>query len=187
MSLVNYLFIFKPSIWIVIYKGGLECILSSSNGVVIVPAFTGLGAPYWDMDARGLLTGLTRGSNRNHIIRAALESIAYQVKDLLDAIFMDINLDLPALKVDGGAVANNFLMQFQANILKQKIDRPVNIESTALGAGMLAGLASGFWTNAQELIETRRTDQIFTPQMPEKQRSALLQSWKKAVGKTQHN
>ena len=139
--------------------------VQNNHGIVIVPAFTGLGAPYWDMEARGIITGLTRGSNRNHIVRAALESIAFQVKDLLDAIFIDMDLDLPSLKVDGGAVANNFLMQFQANILKQKIDRPVNIESTALGAGMLAGLASGLWVNTQELIETRKIDHIFSTKL----------------------
>ncbi len=152
----------------------------------MVPAFTGLGAPYWDMEARGILTGLTRGSNRNHIVRAALESIAYQVKDLLDAMFIDMDLDLATLKVDGGAAANNFLMQFQADMIQQAIDRPMNIESTALGAAMLSGLSSGFWINTQELIAMRKTDRIFTPQMPAKYRFNLLQSWKKAIEKTQY-
>ena len=160
--------------------------VQDNNGVVMVPAFTGLGAPYWDMEARGILTGLTRGSNRNHIVRAALESIAYQVKDLLDAMFIDMDLDLATLKVDGGAAANNFLMQFQADMIQQAIDRPMNIESTALGAGMLSGLSSGFWINTQELIAMRKTDRIFTPQMPAKYRFNLLQSWKKAIEKTQY-
>jgi len=134
--------------------------VENSNGVVIVPAFTGLGAPYWDMNARGIITGLSRGSNRNHIVRAALEGIAFQVYDLLESISKDLDIDISNLNVDGGAVANNFLMQFQADILQINIDRPKNIESTALGAGMLAGLGVGFWKNPSELNEVRRTDKI---------------------------
>ena len=155
--------------------------VKDNNNVVIVPAFTGLGAPYWDMDARGIITGLTRGSNRNHIVRAALESIALQVKDILDAIFQDLDINLPILKVDGGACANNFLMQFQADIIQGTIDRPVNIESTALGAGMLAGLAIGFWSNSRELQNVRKTDILFTDKMTNTERSALLEAWKIAV------
>ena len=159
--------------------------VESSNGVVIVPAFTGLGAPYWDMDARGIITGLTRGSNRNHIVRAALESIAFQVNDLLDSIFTDLDFTISSLQVDGGATANNFLMQFQSDILRKKIVRPKNIESTALGAGMLAGLGAGFWSDPSELKAVRTSDKIFIPTIDDNTRTALLRAWKKAVQKTQ--
>ena len=155
--------------------------VKDNNDVVIVPAFTGLGAPYWDMDARGIITGLTRGSNRNHIVRAALESIAYQVSDLLDAIFQDMDMNISTLKVDGGACSNNFLMQFQADIIQKTIDRPTNIESTALGAGMLAGLGTGFWSHAGELQNVRKTDRMFTSKMTDIERSVLLNGWKTAV------
>ncbi len=155
--------------------------VKDNNNVVIVPAFTGLGAPYWNMDARGIITGLTRGSNHNHIVRAALESIAYQVSDLVNAIVQDMDMNLTTLKVDGGACANNFLMQFQADIIHQTIDRPTNIESTALGAGMLAGLGTGFWSHAGELQNVRKTDKIFTAEMSAIERSALLERWKTAV------
>jgi len=158
-------------------------LVENSNGVVIVPAFTGLGAPYWDMDARGIITGLTRGSNRNHIIRAALESIAFQVNDLLVSIFTDLDLTITSLQVDGGATANNFLMQFQADILQMKIDRPKNIESTALGTGMLAGLGSGFWSNPSELKSVRRTDKVFIPAIDDNTRTTLLYAWEQAVQK----
>jgi len=160
--------------------------VENSNGVVIVPAFTGLGAPYWDMNARGIITGLSRGSNRNHIVRAALEGIAFQVYDLLEAVSKDLDIDISNLNVDGGAVANNFLMQFQADILQINIDRPKNIESTALGAGMLAGLGVGFWKNPSELKEVRKTDKIFHPTMSEKNRISLLANWKSAIRKLQH-
>ena len=133
------------------------------------------------MDARGIITGLTRGSNHNHIVRAALESIAYQVSDLVNAIAQDMDMNLTTLKVDGGACANNFLMQFQADIIHQTIDRPTNIESTALGAGMLAGLGIGFWSHAEELQNVRKTDKIFTAEMSDIERSALLERWKTAV------
>lgn len=158
--------------------------VKDGNGVYIVPAFAGLGAPYWNMEARGIITGLTRGSNRNHIVRAGLESIAYQVKDLLDAVLNDLALDISSLQVDGGAAANDFLMQFQADILKVEIDRPVNIESTALGAGMLAGLGCGFWESADELRAVRRTDKLFSPGMDEIKRATLLAGWQSAVQKT---
>ena len=115
-----------------------------------------MGAPYWDMKVRGIITGLTRGCNRNHLVRAALESIAFQVSDLLDSIYKDMNINLSTLKVDGGACANNFLMQFQADIIQGTIDRPVNIESSALGSGMLAGLGIGFWSNSRELQNVRK-------------------------------
>ena len=160
--------------------------VENSNGVVIVPAFTGLGAPYWDMNARGIITGLSRGSNRNHIVRAALEGIAFQVYDLLEAVSKDLDIDISNLNVDGGAVANNFLMQFQADILQINIDRPKNIESTALGAGMLAGLGVGFWKNSSELKEVRKTDKIFYPTMSDDNRINLLSNWKSAIRKLQY-
>ena len=160
--------------------------VEDSNGVIIVPAFTGLGAPYWDMNARGIITGISRGVNRNHIVRAALEGIAFQVHDLLDSISKDLDGNISVLQVDGGAVANNFLMQFQADILQIKIDRPKNIESTALGAGMLAGLGVGFWKNPAELKAVRETDQIFTPTMSDDKRTELLSNWKLAIRKVQY-
>ena len=160
--------------------------VEDSNGVIIVPAFTGLGAPYWDMNARGIITGISRGVNRNHIVRAALEGIAFQVHDLLDSISKDLDGNISVLQVDGGAVANNFLMQFQADILQIKIDRPKNIESTALGAGMLAGLGVGFWKNPAELKAVRETDQIFIPTMSGDKRTELLSNWKLAIRKVQY-
>ena len=160
--------------------------VEDSNGVVIVPAFTGLGAPYWDMNARGIITGLSRGTNRNHIVRAALEGIAFQVYDLLESVSKDLNNDISVLQVDGGAVANNFLMQFQADILQINIDRSENIESTALGAGMLAGLGVGFWKNPADLNAVRKTDQIFIPTMSKSKRSEFLSNWKLAVRKVQY-
>ena len=163
----------------------MACAVKDSNGVIIVPAFTGLGAPYWDMDARGIITGLTRGTNRNHIVRGALESIAFQVYDLLDAVFSDLDLTADSLQVDGGATANNFLMQFQADLIRLKIDRPRNTESTALGAGKLAGLGSGFWKNPSDLKTTRKTDKIFSPSMADDIRTNMLKNWKLAVRKAQ--
>jgi len=160
--------------------------VEDSNGVIIVPAFTGLGAPYWDMNARGIITGISRGVNRNHIVRAALEGIAFQVHDLLDSISKDLDGNISVLQVDGGAVANNFLMQFQADILQIKIDRPKNIESTALGAGILAGLDVGFWKNPAELKAERETDQIFIPTMSDDKRTELLSNWKLAIRKVQY-
>ena len=160
--------------------------VEDSNDVIIVPAFTGLGAPYWDMNARGIITGISRGVNRNHIVRAALEGIAFQVHDLLDSISKDLDGNISVLQVDGGAVANSFLMQFQADILQINIDRPKNIESTALGAGMLAGLGVGFWKNPAELKSVRKTDQIFIPTMSDDKRTELLSNWKLAVRKVQY-
>ena len=159
--------------------------VNNNNGVCIVPAFTGLGAPYWNMDAHGIITGLTRGSNRYHIVRAALESIAFQVKDILDIIKIDMKQSAISLKVDGGASANNFLMQFQSNILDQKIERPYNIESTALGVGMLAGLEIGFWDNIHEIIKFRKIDRFFTPDLSNKDRTILTNQWETAVRKAQ--
>ena len=161
--------------------------VENSNGVVIVPAFTGLGAPYWNMNARGIITGLSRGSNRNHFVRAALEGIAFQVYELLESVSQDLDIDFSNLNVDGGAAANNFLMQFQADILQINIDRPKNIESTALGAGMLAGLGVGFWKNTSELKEVRKTDKIFYPALSDDNRINLLSNWKSAIRKIQYS
>ena len=157
--------------------------INDSNGIIIVPAFTGLGAPYWDMNARGIITGLTRGVNKKHIIRAGLESIAFQVNDILSAIIKDTKINLKQLKVDGGACENNFLMQFQSDIINLNIIRPKNIESTALGAGMLAGLGSGFWKNANEMFSQKKIDKIFTSQMDEKKRKNHMKKWKEAIKK----
>jgi len=152
-----------------------------NGGVYIVPAFTGLGAPYWDMEARGAIVGLTRGSNKNHIIRAALESMAYQTRDILEAMELDAKIPLQLLKVDGGAVANNLLMQFQADILGVEVERPSCIETTALGAAYLAGLATGFWSCEEELKGKAKVERSFKPQMSEDLREKYYQGWKKAV------
>ena len=154
--------------------------VSSSAGVYLVPAFSGLGAPYWDMYSRGLIIGLTRGSGRAHVVRAALESIAYQTKDVLDAMALDSSLRPSVMRVDGGASANNFLMQFQADLIDATVVRPEMVESTALGAAMLAGRAVGLWTQ-QELNTLRQETVQFTPSMPESQRAALYGGWKRAV------
>lgn len=155
--------------------------VEDNNGVYIVPAFVGLGAPYWDMYARGTIVGLTRGSNKNHIIRAALESIAYQTRDVLEAMEEDSGIDLQELNVDGGAVENNFLMQFQADILGSPVHRPNITETTALGAAYLAGLAVGFWSNKDEITKKWTVDKIFEPQMEEETKESLYKGWKKAV------
>lgn len=153
-------------------------------GVYFVPAFTGLGAPRWDMYARGCLIGLTRGTKREHIIRAAQESIAYQVEDLLAAMGRDMGAPLSELSVDGGASRDNFLMQFQADISSCPIRRPVIRETTALGAAYLAGLAVGVWHSREELKRLWRCDTTFTPQMEPNMRAGLLQGWDKAVGRS---
>jgi glycerol kinase len=137
--------------------------VKDTNGVYVVPAFTGLGAPYWDPYARGAIFGLTRGVNSNHIIRATLESIAYQTRDVLEAMQADSGIRLHALRVDGGAVANNFLMQFQSDILGTRVERPEVREVTALGAAYLAGLAVGFWQNLDELQEKAVIEREFRP------------------------
>lgn len=152
-----------------------------THGCYVVPAFTGLGAPHWDQYARGTIVGITRGTNKNHIIRATLESIAYQVCDVIDAMRADSGIDLQTLKVDGGASANNFLMQFQADILNKTVKRPVCVESTALGAAYLAGLAVGYWASREELISGISYDRIFTPQMEETERLGKRRGWNKAV------
>ena len=155
--------------------------VEDSNGVYVVPAFVGLGSPYWDMYARGTIVGLTRGANRNHIIRATLESIAYQSRDLIDAMKEDSGIDLAKLKVDGGAVANNFLMQFQSDILGTDVQRPEITETTALGAAYLAGLAVGFWKDKSEIAQAWRVNREFTPKIQEEERTKLYKGWKKAV------
>ena len=155
-----------------------------NGGVYVVPAFTGLGAPYWDMYARGAIFGLTRGTGRNHIIRAALESIAYQTCDVLHAMEEDTGLPLRELRVDGGASANNFLMQFQADIVDRTIRRPMIRETTALGAAYLAGLATGVWRDLDDIRSQWTLDRLDEPQMPAGQRETLLAGWHKAVGRT---
>jgi len=155
--------------------------VEDNGGVYVVPAFVGLGAPYWDMYARGAILGLTRGANRNHIIRAALESIAYQSKDLIDAMQEDAGCALTRLKVDGGASRNNLLMQFQADITGAEVVRPIITETTALGAAYLAGLAVGFWKSKEEIAEKWAVSQAYTPNLSEDKKEKLYRGWKKAV------
>ncbi len=157
--------------------------VADTAGVYLVPAFVGLGAPHWDPAARGILTGLTRAAARAHIVRAALESIAYQTRDLIVAMERDAGQPLRELRVDGGAAANNFLMQFQADILDRPIVRPADTETTALGAAFLAGLAVGFWKGVEELESFRRVERIFEPHMPASQRERLLAGWQEAVAR----
>lgn len=154
-----------------------------TNGVYFVPAFVGLGAPYWDPYARGIITGLTRGVNRNHLVRATLEAIAYQTWDVLEAMQEDSGIRLAALKVDGGASENRFLMQFQADIIGTQVERPANKESTAVGAAYLAGLAVGFWSDLGDVVKNRSIDGVFEPSMDETRRMELLQGWHKAVSR----
>ena len=155
--------------------------VADSNGVYVVPAFVGLGSPYWDMYARGTITGLTRGSNKHHIVRAALEAIAFQAKDVLEAMEDDSGIQLSALKVDGGAVVNNFLMQFQADILNATVLRPVIAETTALGAAYLAGLAVGFWKDKEEIRSSWKLERQFSPEMSDVLRQERYDGWKKAI------
>ncbi|QZT34853.1 glycerol kinase GlpK [Caldalkalibacillus thermarum TA2.A1] len=157
--------------------------VDDTDGVYVVPAFAGLGAPYWDMYARGAIFGLTRGTRKEHIIRATLESLAYQTKDVLDAMQKDAGLKLKTLKVDGGAVTNNFLMQFQADILGVNVERPKVTETTALGAAYLAGLEVGFW-NKDEIIHNAQLDTTFQPHMSAEKRDTLYKKWQKAVKRT---
>ena len=155
--------------------------VSDTAGVYIVPAFTGLGAPYWNPYARGTVVGLTRGCSKEHFIRAALESIAYQSADVMRAMEEDAEIKIKGLKVDGGASANDFLMGFQADIIDIRVDRPVCIETTALGAAYLAGLAVGYWKDRREIRENWQKANSFWPTMEEKERERLLRGWKKAV------
>lgn len=155
--------------------------VKDNGGVYVVPAFVGLGAPYWDMYARGAILGLTRGANKNHIIRAALESIAYQTRDVLEAMQEDSGIELNGLKVDGGATANNFLMEFQSDILGKTVRRPTVLETTALGAAYLAGLAVGVWETKEEIKNSWILDREFSPTMEEDLREEKYAKWKKAV------
>jgi glycerol kinase len=155
-----------------------------TGGVYIVPAFTGLGAPHWDMYARGCIVGITRGTKRDHLIRAAQESIAYQTFDLIDAMEKDTGLSLAEVNVDGGASRDDFLMQFQADILNKPLNRPVNSETTALGAAYLAGLAGGVWKDLDEIKNLRTSGRQYSPNMDEERRQKLLRGWHKAVGRS---
>ena len=161
--------------------------INSNGDVYIVPAFSGLGAPHWDMDARGLITGITRDTNTSHFIRAALESIAFQVHDLLTSVQLDLGVNLSSLKVDGGATQNNFLMQFQSDILNFDIKRPENIETTALGAALLAGLAVKFWASPNDFKDTIKVNKSFTPSMDNTLRTSLLLGWSDAISRTLTN
>lgn len=157
--------------------------VEGENSVYVVPAFAGLGAPYWDMYARGAVFGLTRDTGRKHITKATLESIAYQTKDILNAMQEDSKIELSQLKVDGGACANNFLMQFQADILDTKVERPEVIESTALGAAYLAGITVGLWKK-EDIISNRKIEKTFEPKLDDEKRTKLYKGWKKAVKRT---
>jgi glycerol kinase len=152
-----------------------------TNGVYLVPAFVGLGAPYWDADARGAIVGLTRGANRKHIVRAALEAIAYQSRDVLDAMVKDSGVDIKHIRVDGGAVENDFLMQFQADITNVSVIRPKITETTAMGAAFLAGLAVGMWASIEELHDLSNIDRTFNATMAKAQRDTCYSGWQKAI------
>lgn len=177
----------RDGLKIIRHSGETEAIagsLPSNEGVYVVPAFVGLGAPYWESEVRGAIFGLTRGSTRAHLIRATLESLAYQTRDVLDAMERDAKIHLHSLRVDGGAVANRFLMQFQADILGVDVVRPLQLETTALGAAYLAGLAVGFWKDEREIEERWEVDQRFSPIMGEEERERLYRGWQKAVEAT---
>ncbi len=155
--------------------------VKGTHGCYVVPAFTGLGAPHWDQYARGTIVGITRGTNKNHIIRATLESIALQVCDVIDAMKADAGTEITTLKVDGGASANNFLMQFQADMLDATVKRPACVESTAMGAAYLAGLAVGYWENKEDVIKNQQIGRVFEPNMDPEERAAKRKGWNKAV------
>ncbi|WP_404454230.1 glycerol kinase GlpK [Virgibacillus necropolis] len=155
--------------------------VDSTDGVYVVPAFVGLGTPYWDSDVRGAVFGLTRGTEKEHFVRATLESLAYQTRDVLDAMIADSEIDLKKLRVDGGVVKNNFLMQFQSDMVGTSVERPVVNETTALGAAYLAGLAVGFWENKEEIANQWKVDKTFDSNMDENEREELYSGWKKAV------
>jgi len=157
--------------------------LADTAGVYVVPAFAGLGAPYWDMAARGAIVGLTRGAGRKHIVRATLESLAYQSRDVIDVMNRDSGVAVRELRVDGGAAANDFLMQFQADLLGVPVDRPTMVETTAAGAGFLAGLGVGFWSSANELDAVRRRDRVFSPRRSVDERERLYAGWREAVAR----
>lgn len=155
--------------------------VEDTNGCYVVPAFTGLGAPHWDQYARGTIVGITRGVNKYHIVRATLEAIAYQTNEVLQAMKADAGMDIPMLKVDGGASANDFLMQCQSDIAGVPVKRPVCVETTAMGAAYLAGLATGYWSDMNEVAENQAVDRIFTPCMNEEERERKIKGWNKAV------
>ncbi|MCA0971432.1 glycerol kinase GlpK [Halobacillus litoralis] len=163
---------------------GLATSVESTDGVYLVPAFVGLGTPYWDSDARGAMFGLTRGTTKAHFVRATLESLAYQTKDVLDAMIADSGIDLKALRVDGGAVKNDFLMQFQSDLLGVPVERPVVQETTALGAAFLAGLAVGYWKDKDEIKAHSEDEKVFEGTMDKEKQQELYQGWQKAVEAT---
>jgi len=158
--------------------------VEDTDGVYFVPAFVGLGTPYWDSEARGAVFGLTRGTTKEHFIRATLESLAYQTKDVVNAMVADSEIPVKSLRVDGGAVKNNLLMQFQSDMLNVPVERPVIQETTAMGAAYLAGLAVGFWENKEEIKQHWKHDQTFSPDSDAKKRKTLYDGWKKAVEAT---
>jgi glycerol kinase len=158
--------------------------VEDTNGCYVVPAFTGLGAPYWDPYARGAIVGLTRGVNKYHIIRATLESLAYQTFDVLEVMEQDSGIKMTALKVDGGASANNLLMQFQADINQAPVNRPMCVETTAMGAAYLAGLAVGYWKSKEDVMNNWAIDQVFEPEITVEARDKKISGWRKAVGCT---
>ena len=157
--------------------------MADNGGVYLVSAFTGLGAPHWDMYARGAILGLTRGATRAHIARAALEGIAYQVADLVSTMEKDLGKPLSSLWVDGGASVSNFMMQFQADLLRCSIYRPKMVETTAAGAAYLAGLAVGLWDSQEEIAKNRSLEQVFAPKMPAEQAQQYLRQWHRAVAR----
>ena len=154
--------------------------LNGNDGVYIVPAFSGLGAPYWNMNSKGIVTGITRGTNYKHLVRASLESIAFQVNDLIECFQNDINNNIKILKVDGGATKNNFLMQFQADISNIEIQRPENIESTALGAALLSGIGSKYWNNI-DFLKNKKINKTYFPKLKKQKRITLLKEWRNAI------
>ena len=158
--------------------------VTDTGGVYLVPAFVGLGAPHWDPQARGEISGITRGTTKAHIVRAALESMAYQTRELIEAMEADSGSPLAELRVDGGAAANNFLMQFQSDILGKPLVRPVDVETTALGAAYLAGLATGFFPSLNAIEKYWEAERRFEPRMGESQRNELFDGWKKAVARS---
>ena len=150
-----------------------------------MPAFTGLGAPYWNPDARGTIFGLTRATTKEDLVKATLQSIAYQVRDIIDTMKIDAKVEIPLLKVDGGAANNDYLLEFQANILGVKVARAENLETTALGAAFLAGLATGYWESLDELKNLNTAGKLFIPTMENEEREKLYKGWKRAVRATQ--
>ena len=164
----------------------LAASVPDNGGVYLVPAFAGLGAPHWDPYARGTIVGLTRGTTRGHVARAAIESIAYQVGDLLDAVHLDAGIALAELRVDGGAARNDMLMQFQADLLGVPVARPAVTETTALGAAYLAGLAVGFWSSTDEIARQWRVERRFTPSAPPAEMARLRERWHDALGRAKN-